>query len=195
MRRRPGLRPGGGARLPGQSRARLHLLDRALAADGERGAREPADPGRRAGTARCALWALVGTAERVLERCGVVPTGSQILPLVLGDDARTMRVAARGAGGRVRRARHQAADGAAGYVAAAHLADAQPDGGGGGCAGRCASPGRCGDGAADRRHRHRYRCRQDGVRRRARRGAGRILLEAGPGRAGRKAAMPRPSRG
>ena len=43
---------------------------------------------------RAALWALVGTAERALERCGVVPTGSQILPLVLGDDARTMRVAA-----------------------------------------------------------------------------------------------------
>jgi 8-amino-7-oxononanoate synthase len=43
---------------------------------------------------RAALWELVGTAERVLERCGVVPTGSQILPLVLSDDARTMRVAA-----------------------------------------------------------------------------------------------------
>ena len=43
---------------------------------------------------RTALWALVGAAERALERCGVAPTGSQILPLVLGDDARTMRVAA-----------------------------------------------------------------------------------------------------
>ncbi len=40
-----------------------------------------------------ALWELVGAAELVLERCGVAPTGSQILPLVLGDDARTMRVA------------------------------------------------------------------------------------------------------
>jgi len=43
---------------------------------------------------RAALWTLVGTAERALERCGVAPTGSQILPLVLGDDARTMRIAA-----------------------------------------------------------------------------------------------------
>lgn len=40
------------------------------------------------------LRALVATAERALARCGVVPTGSQILPLVLADDARTMRVAA-----------------------------------------------------------------------------------------------------
>jgi len=43
---------------------------------------------------RDALWALVGAAERTLARCGVAPTGSQILPLILGDDARTMRVAA-----------------------------------------------------------------------------------------------------
>jgi 8-amino-7-oxononanoate synthase len=43
---------------------------------------------------REALWALVDAAERALERCGVAPTGSQILPLVLGDDARTMRIAA-----------------------------------------------------------------------------------------------------
>lgn len=40
------------------------------------------------------LWALVAAAERALARCGVVPSGSQILPLVLGDDALTMRVAA-----------------------------------------------------------------------------------------------------
>ncbi|MET0308419.1 MAG: 8-amino-7-oxononanoate synthase [Sphingomonas sp.] len=36
---------------------------------------------------------LVGVAERELAACGIAPTGSQILPLVLGDDARTMRVA------------------------------------------------------------------------------------------------------
>ena len=47
------------------------------------------DPARRA-----RLWALVADAERSLARCGVAPTGSQILPLILGDDARTMRVAA-----------------------------------------------------------------------------------------------------
>lgn len=40
-----------------------------------------------------ALHALIGYAERVLAPCGVSPTGSQILPLVLGDDTTTMRVA------------------------------------------------------------------------------------------------------
>lgn len=39
------------------------------------------------------LHALVAYAERALADCGVAPTASQILPLVLGDDARTMRVA------------------------------------------------------------------------------------------------------
>jgi 8-amino-7-oxononanoate synthase len=39
------------------------------------------------------LHALVAYAERALAGCGVEPTGSQILPLVLGDDATTMRVA------------------------------------------------------------------------------------------------------
>jgi 8-amino-7-oxononanoate synthase len=47
------------------------------------------EPGRRADLRR-----LITTAEQALARCGVAPTGSQILPLVLGDDARTMRVAA-----------------------------------------------------------------------------------------------------
>lgn len=46
------------------------------------------EPGRRA-----RLWALVAVAERALAASGVAATGSQILPLVLGDDARTMRVA------------------------------------------------------------------------------------------------------
>lgn len=40
------------------------------------------------------LWASVAAAERALARCGVSATGSQILPLVLGDEQRTMRVAA-----------------------------------------------------------------------------------------------------
>ncbi|RZF64970.1 8-amino-7-oxononanoate synthase [Sphingomonas populi] len=39
------------------------------------------------------LHALVEYAERALAPHGVAPTGSQILPLVLGDDATTMRVA------------------------------------------------------------------------------------------------------
>lgn len=39
------------------------------------------------------LWDLIATAERVLVPYGVAATGSQILPLVLGDAARTMRVA------------------------------------------------------------------------------------------------------
>ena len=43
---------------------------------------------------RTALWALVTTAETALAPHGVTPTGSQILPLVIGDDATTMRVAA-----------------------------------------------------------------------------------------------------
>ncbi|MBY8828549.1 8-amino-7-oxononanoate synthase [Hephaestia mangrovi] len=41
------------------------------------------------------LQALVAHAESALAPCGVVPTGSQILPLVLGEDARAMAVAAR----------------------------------------------------------------------------------------------------
>ncbi|MEP7005862.1 MAG: 8-amino-7-oxononanoate synthase [Sphingomonas bacterium] len=40
------------------------------------------------------LWALVAAAERALAPSGVVPSGSQLLPLILGDDALTMRVAA-----------------------------------------------------------------------------------------------------
>ncbi|MDF0488214.1 8-amino-7-oxononanoate synthase [Sphingomonas sp. H39-1-10] len=39
------------------------------------------------------LRTLVAHAEAALAPCGVTPTGSQILPLVLGDDATTMRVA------------------------------------------------------------------------------------------------------
>jgi len=43
---------------------------------------------------RTRLAALITHAERVLAPCGVTPTGSQILPLMIGDDAATMRVAA-----------------------------------------------------------------------------------------------------
>ena len=39
------------------------------------------------------LWDLIATAERVLAPYGVAATDSQILPLVLGDASRTMRVA------------------------------------------------------------------------------------------------------
>ncbi|MGU3391710.1 8-amino-7-oxononanoate synthase [Sphingomonas sp. M1A8_2b] len=39
------------------------------------------------------LWALIAVAERVLAPYNVMATGSQILPLVLGDAARTMRIA------------------------------------------------------------------------------------------------------
>lgn len=39
------------------------------------------------------LRGLIATAETALAPCGVEPTGSQILPLILGDDATTMRVA------------------------------------------------------------------------------------------------------
>ena len=42
---------------------------------------------------RARLWALIDYAAARLARHGVVTTGSQILPLVLGDDARTMAVA------------------------------------------------------------------------------------------------------
>lgn len=44
---------------------------------------------------RARLHALIAHAERVLAPCGVAPTGSQILPLILGEDARAMAVAAR----------------------------------------------------------------------------------------------------
>lgn len=40
------------------------------------------------------LFALIGHAERALAPLGVEPTGSQIVPIVLGDDDRTMRAAA-----------------------------------------------------------------------------------------------------
>lgn len=40
------------------------------------------------------LYALIAHAERALAPCDVHPTGSQILPLILGDDGRTMAVAA-----------------------------------------------------------------------------------------------------
>ena len=42
---------------------------------------------------REALFALVDHAERALAPLGVAPTGSQIIPVILGDDARTMAVA------------------------------------------------------------------------------------------------------
>jgi 8-amino-7-oxononanoate synthase len=42
---------------------------------------------------RARLAALIAFAERVLAPCGVAPTGSQILPLVIGEDAPTMRMA------------------------------------------------------------------------------------------------------
>ena len=46
------------------------------------------EPGRRE-----RLAALVATAERALAPCGVEATGSQILPLIIGDDVTTMRLA------------------------------------------------------------------------------------------------------
>ncbi|PAX08130.1 8-amino-7-oxononanoate synthase [Sphingomonas lenta] len=42
---------------------------------------------------RTRLRALIAHAERALAPHGVTPTGSQILPLILGDDARTMQAA------------------------------------------------------------------------------------------------------
>lgn len=42
---------------------------------------------------RTRLRALIAAAEQALARSGVAPSGSQILPLILGDDALTMRVA------------------------------------------------------------------------------------------------------
>jgi 8-amino-7-oxononanoate synthase len=39
------------------------------------------------------LTALIATAEHALAPCGVEPTGSQILPLIIGDDVTTMRLA------------------------------------------------------------------------------------------------------
>lgn len=42
---------------------------------------------------RARLFALVADAERILAPLGVEPTGSQILPLVIGEDRRTMEIA------------------------------------------------------------------------------------------------------
>lgn len=43
---------------------------------------------------RARLAALIAEAARALAPCGVQPTGSQILPLILGDDGAAMRLAA-----------------------------------------------------------------------------------------------------
>jgi 8-amino-7-oxononanoate synthase len=43
---------------------------------------------------RTALWQKVRLAEQALGASRVAPTGSQILPVIIGEDARTMRVAA-----------------------------------------------------------------------------------------------------
>ena len=43
---------------------------------------------------REALWRRVRRAQEALAPCGLKPTGSQILPLILGDDRRAMRAAA-----------------------------------------------------------------------------------------------------
>lgn len=43
---------------------------------------------------RARLAAHMAVAERALAACGVEPTGSQILPLIVGEDAATMRMAA-----------------------------------------------------------------------------------------------------
>lgn len=43
---------------------------------------------------RTRLLSLTAHAEQRLQRCGVAPTGSQILPLLIGDEVRTMRIAA-----------------------------------------------------------------------------------------------------
>lgn len=42
---------------------------------------------------RSRLFTLVADAERILAPLGVEPTGSQILPLIIGEDARTMEIA------------------------------------------------------------------------------------------------------
>jgi 8-amino-7-oxononanoate synthase len=42
---------------------------------------------------RAALRSLIAHAETAFARCGAAPTGSQIIPLILGDDGATMRVA------------------------------------------------------------------------------------------------------
>ncbi len=39
------------------------------------------------------LWNLVASAEEVLAPLGIEPTGSQIIPIIIGDDAHTMKVA------------------------------------------------------------------------------------------------------
>ena len=106
---------------------RLHLLDRALAADGRRrarGARASAATSRSAATALHALVAYAGRSSR--ERCGVAAIG-------LADPAghrrrrraRRCALAAAHAGARLRRARHPPADRARRHRAAAHLAHAQ----------------------------------------------------------------------
>jgi 8-amino-7-oxononanoate synthase len=40
------------------------------------------------------LWSRIRYAEAALAPLGAAPAGSQIIPVILGDDARTMKVAA-----------------------------------------------------------------------------------------------------
>lgn len=42
---------------------------------------------------RALLWERIGLAERALARCGVAATGSQILPLIVGNDGAAVRLA------------------------------------------------------------------------------------------------------
>jgi 8-amino-7-oxononanoate synthase len=115
------------------------------------------------------LWTSIATAERVLAPYGVAATGSQILPLVLGDAARTMRVA-----GAIQ---------AAGFDVRGIRPPTVPDGGS-----RLrisltlrerSWEKRCND---DRRYRNGHRYRQDRLRRRTHRGTRRTILEAGASR-------------
>ena len=98
---------------------RHDFLDRALAADGGLHARI-AGPDARAspnGARRCG--SACGLPKTCWARLGVTVSGSQILPLIIGGDGEAMALAASGAGGWLRRARHPPADRAARHRAAA----------------------------------------------------------------------------
>jgi 8-amino-7-oxononanoate synthase len=87
-------RGGGAARFSGQPGARLHLFHRALAAGRRHCPRRPA-PVRRGGRSARRSGRAHRAGGRLLAPLGAEAHGTPILPLVLGEDARAMAVAAR----------------------------------------------------------------------------------------------------
>ena len=82
------------SRLHGQSRPRLHLFHRAVAADGGGGARGAENLRRRGAGARAAAGAGAPCRRPDETQLGLPPSGSQIQPIIVGQDRRAVALAA-----------------------------------------------------------------------------------------------------